>query len=134
MTLAFIAQSQPCWFKTAIQELVGTLYSLINNSNNSTFHNNRLNALYIRALVIGPTTSLYCFSAPWVHTPWSTKALQWFILYTILTSTLACTHLYPWVERRIVIHKYLRQFRYSYWWRARYMGVYKPLFMTGKKC
>ena len=32
------------------------------------------------------------------------------------------------------IHKYLRQFRYSYWWRARHVGVYKPLFMTGKKC
>ena len=32
------------------------------------------------------------------------------------------------------IHKYLRQFRYSYWWRARHMGVYKPLFMTSKKC
>ena len=34
----------------------------------------------------------------------------------------------------IYIHKYLRQFRYSYWWRARHVGVYKPLFMTGKKC
>ena len=22
----------------------------------------------------------------------------------------------------------------SYWWRARHVGVYKPLFMTGKKC
>ena len=32
------------------------------------------------------------------------------------------------------IHKYLRHFRYSYWWRARYVGVYKPLYMTGKKC
>ena len=32
------------------------------------------------------------------------------------------------------IHKHLRQFRYSYWWRARHVGMYKPLFMTGKKC
>ena len=32
------------------------------------------------------------------------------------------------------IHKYLRQFCYSYWWRARHVGVYKPLFMTSKKC
>ena len=30
--------------------------------------------------------------------------------------------------------KYLRQFRCSYWWRARHVGVYKPLFMTSKKC
>ena len=28
------------------------------------------------------------------------------------------------------IHKYLRQFRYSYWWRARHVGVFKPLIMT----
>ena len=33
-----------------------------------------------------------------------------------------------------IIHKYLRQFRYSYWWRVRHVGVYKPLFMTSKKC
>ena len=26
------------------------------------------------------------------------------------------------------IYKYLRQFRYSYWWRAHHLGVYKPLF------
>ena len=32
------------------------------------------------------------------------------------------------------IHQYLRQFRYSYWWRARHVGVYKPLFITSKKC
>ena len=25
------------------------------------------------------------------------------------------------------IHKYLREFRYSYWWRARHVGVIKPL-------
>ena len=31
------------------------------------------------------------------------------------------------------IHKYLRQFRYSYWWRERHVGVYKPLLMTSKK-
>ena len=29
-----------------------------------------------------------------------------------------------------VIHKYLRQFRYSYWWGATHMGVFKPLIMT----
>ena len=32
------------------------------------------------------------------------------------------------------IHKYLRQFRYSYWLRARHVGVYKPLYMASKKC
>ena len=34
----------------------------------------------------------------------------------------------------IHIHKYLRQFRYSYWWRARHVGVFKPLFRTSQKC
>ena len=28
------------------------------------------------------------------------------------------------------IHKYHIQFRYSYWWRARYVGVFKSLIMT----
>ena len=32
----------------------------------------------------------------------------------------------------LCIHNYLRQFRYSYWWRAHHVGVYKPLF--SKKC
>ena len=27
------------------------------------------------------------------------------------------------------IHKYLRQFRYFYWWRARHVGVFKQLIM-----
>ena len=34
----------------------------------------------------------------------------------------------------INIHKYLRQFCYSYWWRAHHVGVYKLLFVTSKKC
>ena len=33
---------------------------------------------------------------------------------------------------KIYIHKYLRQFRYSYW--AHHMGVFKPLIKTSKKC
>ena len=31
------------------------------------------------------------------------------------------------------IHKYLRQFRYSYWWRARHVGVFKLLILTSQK-
>ena len=29
-----------------------------------------------------------------------------------------------------IIHKYLGQLLYSYWWRARHVGVFKPLIMT----
>ena len=29
-----------------------------------------------------------------------------------------------------IIHKHLRRFRYSYWWRARHVWVFKPLIMT----
>ena len=36
----------------------------------------------------------------------------------------------PWSKS----YKYLRQFHYSYWWRARHMGGVKPLIMTSKKC
>ena len=32
------------------------------------------------------------------------------------------------------IHKYLRQFRYSYCWRVPHVGVYKSLFVTSNKC
>ena len=50
---------------------------IINNYNNqflySAFHNNRINALYISALVIGPITSLLNVSQlPWEYTTWAT--------------------------------------------------------------
>ena len=80
---------------------------MINNNNNqflySAFHNNRINALYISALVIGPMTSLFNASQlPWEYTTWATvniapKAFS----FTISSSTLAGTHLYPWVKRRV---------------------------------
>ena len=50
---------------------------LHNNNNNqflySAFHNNRINALYISALVIGPITSLFNVSQlPGEYTTWAT--------------------------------------------------------------
>ena len=35
----------------------------------------------------------------------------------------------PWFKYQVIklicIHKYLRQFRYSYWWRAPHVGIFK---------
>ena len=77
----------------------------VNNNNNqflySAFHNNPINALYISALVMGPITSFFNVSQlPWDYTTWATvyiapKAFS----FTISISTLAGTHLYPWVKR-----------------------------------
>ena len=50
------------------------------------------------------------------------------------TKVIYICHQRAGTRSSITIHKYLRQFRYSYWWRARHVGVYKPLFMTSKKC
>ena len=49
------------------------------------------------------------------------------LMIVCLTSYQVCPLLY-------LILKYLRQFCYSYWWRARHMDVYKPLVMTSKMC
>ena len=38
------------------------LHPVYNNNNNSAFHNNRINALYISALVMGPITTVYKIS------------------------------------------------------------------------
>ena len=43
-------------------------------------------------------------------------------------------HVLNYLSYLFIIHKYLRQFRYSYWWGAGHVGVYKPFFMTSKKC
>ena len=54
-----------------------------------------INALYIRALVIRPITLLLSFSA--LRGVYSIKRHAY--SYTISTSTITGTHLYPWVKR-----------------------------------
>ena len=58
-------------------QLWSSIIGLWFNNNNqflySAFHNNRINALYISALVIGPITSLFNVSQlPWEYTTWAT--------------------------------------------------------------
>ena len=72
----------------------------ITNSCIAHFTINHINVLHISPLVIGQITSLLSFSVPnREYTAPSCRGAPKTFSFTISTSTLAGTHLHPWVKR-----------------------------------